>query len=62
MNIDGIYIIQEYSTVLSKQLSNRGIAKGILGVNLNFTVLDSLQEDQLWQLYNLKMEAEKPKK
>ncbi|KAK6109017.1 Complex 1 protein (LYR family) protein [Brugia pahangi] len=51
---------KEYSTVLSKQLSSRGIAKGILGVNLNPTLLDSLQEDQLWQLYNLKLEAEKP--
>uniref|UniRef100_A0A158Q742 Succinate dehydrogenase assembly factor 3 n=1 Tax=Elaeophora elaphi TaxID=1147741 RepID=A0A158Q742_9BILA len=53
---------KEYLTILSKQLSNRGIAKGILGVNLCVTELDSLQEDQLWQLYNLKLEAEKPKK
>ncbi|KAL3986284.1 Complex 1 protein (LYR family) protein [Acanthocheilonema viteae] len=52
---------REYSTILSKQLSNRGIAKGILGVNLNFTVLDGLQDDQLWQLYNLKLETEKLK-
>ncbi|CAG9537273.1 unnamed protein product [Cercopithifilaria johnstoni] len=50
---------KEYSAILSKQLSSRGIAKGILGVNLNSTVLDNLQEDQLWQLYNLKLEAEK---
>uniref|UniRef100_A0A8R1TY11 Succinate dehydrogenase assembly factor 3 n=1 Tax=Onchocerca volvulus TaxID=6282 RepID=A0A8R1TY11_ONCVO len=52
---------KEYCTVLSKQLSSRGIAKKILGVNLNSTLLDSLQDDQLWQLYKLKLEAEKHK-
>ncbi|KAM3716658.1 Succinate dehydrogenase assembly factor 3 [Dirofilaria immitis] len=50
---------KEYCTILSKQLSNRGIAKKILGVSLNSTLLDNLQDDQLWQLYNLKLEAEK---
>ncbi|VDN40514.1 unnamed protein product [Gongylonema pulchrum] len=47
--------------MLSKQLSSGGIAKGVIGANLDPTLLEHLHEDQLLQLYNLKVEAEKPK-
>lgn len=50
-----------YCMVLSKQLSSRGIAKGIIGINLDSSLLDHLQSEQLLQLYKLKLEAKKLK-
>lgn len=46
---------------LSKQLSNKGIAQGVLGKNLDPAMLDSFHDEQLRQLLDLKIEAEKPK-
>uniref|UniRef100_A0A0M3I9K9 Succinate dehydrogenase assembly factor 3 n=1 Tax=Ascaris lumbricoides TaxID=6252 RepID=A0A0M3I9K9_ASCLU len=51
----------EYCMSLSKQLSNKGIAQGVLGKNLDPAMLDSFHDEQLRQLLDLKIEAEKPK-
>ncbi|VDD93965.1 unnamed protein product [Enterobius vermicularis] len=52
----------DYCTTLSKQLSQKGIAKGVIGTNLNPSLLDSFTDEQLFQLLELKKEAEKPKR
>uniref|UniRef100_A0A0N5AX34 Succinate dehydrogenase assembly factor 3 n=1 Tax=Syphacia muris TaxID=451379 RepID=A0A0N5AX34_9BILA len=51
----------DYCTTLSKQLSHEGIAKGAIGAHLNPSLLASFKDEQLYQLLELKQEAEKPK-
>uniref|UniRef100_A0A0N4ZST5 Succinate dehydrogenase assembly factor 3 n=1 Tax=Parastrongyloides trichosuri TaxID=131310 RepID=A0A0N4ZST5_PARTI len=51
----------EYCMSLSKQLSGKGLAKGDFGKNINPNLIDQLDEDKLYQLYELKVEAEKEK-
>ncbi|VDM43243.1 unnamed protein product [Toxocara canis] len=51
----------EYCVCLAKQLSNKGIAKGVVGKDLNPAMLDNFHDEQLRQLLDLKIEAEKPK-
>ncbi|KAI6213192.1 hypothetical protein M3Y94_00121200 [Aphelenchoides besseyi] len=49
-----------YCTQLSKQLSNRGIARGTsLGADFRPEYLDRFNDDQIRQLYELKVESEK---
>ncbi|CEF64223.1 Protein ACN9 homolog, mitochondrial [Strongyloides ratti] len=51
----------EYCTSLSKQLSGKGLVEGNLGQNLNPEIIDKMDEDKLYQLYELKIETEKVK-
>ncbi|GMS80277.1 hypothetical protein PENTCL1PPCAC_2452 [Pristionchus entomophagus] len=49
----------QYCTMLSKQLTGRGISKGIIGKDFEHTDLDKFNEEQLSQLLELKEEAER---
>uniref|UniRef100_A0AC34R446 Succinate dehydrogenase assembly factor 3 n=1 Tax=Panagrolaimus sp. JU765 TaxID=591449 RepID=A0AC34R446_9BILA len=50
----------EYCTMLSKQLSNKGLVKGLsVGKDLDPEQIEVLEEQKLFQLYELKQEAEK---
>uniref|UniRef100_A0A0K0EHW8 Succinate dehydrogenase assembly factor 3 n=1 Tax=Strongyloides stercoralis TaxID=6248 RepID=A0A0K0EHW8_STRER len=51
----------EYCTSLSKQLTGKGLVKGDLGKNLNPEIINKMEEDKLYQLYELKLETEKVK-
>ena len=45
--------------MLSKQLSNKGLAKGLLvGRDLDQEQIEALEEQKLLQLYELKQETE----
>jgi hypothetical protein len=46
---------------LSKQLSQQGIIRGFLGRDLTEANIESFANEQLHQLLELKVEAEKPK-
>uniref|UniRef100_A0A1I7YF24 Succinate dehydrogenase assembly factor 3 n=1 Tax=Steinernema glaseri TaxID=37863 RepID=A0A1I7YF24_9BILA len=48
----------QYCTMLAKQLSTSGIAKGVLGRQLSPEMLDGFADEQLHQLLELKMESE----
>ncbi|KAF8385114.1 hypothetical protein PRIPAC_74256 [Pristionchus pacificus] len=48
----------QYCTMLSKQLTGRGISKGVIGKDFDHTDLDKFSEEQLSQLLELKEEAE----
>ncbi|KHJ76899.1 ACN9 family protein [Oesophagostomum dentatum] len=48
-----------YCVTLSKQLSAAGIAKGFIGKDLEPEKLDAFAEEQLRQLLDLKIEAER---
>uniref|UniRef100_A0A0N5B635 Succinate dehydrogenase assembly factor 3 n=1 Tax=Strongyloides papillosus TaxID=174720 RepID=A0A0N5B635_STREA len=49
----------DYCTSLSKQLTGKGLAKGVLGENIDNTIIEKMDEDKLYQLYELKLETEK---
>uniref|UniRef100_A0A7E4UWY6 Succinate dehydrogenase assembly factor 3 n=1 Tax=Panagrellus redivivus TaxID=6233 RepID=A0A7E4UWY6_PANRE len=48
----------DYCMLLSKQLSNKGIAKGKIGKELDPATIESLDEQRLYQLYELKVESD----
>ncbi|GMT11123.1 hypothetical protein PFISCL1PPCAC_2420 [Pristionchus fissidentatus] len=48
----------QYCTMLSKQLTGRGISKGLIGKDFEGADLDKFSEEQLSQLLELKEEAE----
>ncbi|KAK0409907.1 hypothetical protein QR680_004827 [Steinernema hermaphroditum] len=48
----------QYCTMLAKQLSTSGIAKGALGKQLSPEMLDTFADEQLHQLLELKIESE----
>lgn len=51
--------LQDYCSQLSKQLSNRGIAKGTsVGTSLKPELLDGFTDQQIRQLYELKVESD----
>ncbi|KAH7722387.1 Protein F25H9.7 a [Aphelenchoides avenae] len=49
----------DYCTELSRQLSNKGIKKGEVGNDLNTALLHQFTDEQIVQLYELKVESEK---
>uniref|UniRef100_A0A1I7RNF1 Succinate dehydrogenase assembly factor 3 n=2 Tax=Bursaphelenchus xylophilus TaxID=6326 RepID=A0A1I7RNF1_BURXY len=51
-----------YCTALSKQLTQKGIARGKLGDDLDPRLLDKFSDEQIQQLYELKLESEEWKK
>ncbi|GMR59338.1 hypothetical protein PMAYCL1PPCAC_29533, partial [Pristionchus mayeri] len=48
----------QYCTMLSKQLTGRGISKGIIGKDFDDGDLEKFSEEQLGQLLELKEEAD----
>ncbi|KAI6217856.1 Succinate dehydrogenase assembly factor 3 [Aphelenchoides fujianensis] len=48
----------DYCSQLSKQLSNRGIVRGVLGADLRPEFLDRFSDEQIRQLYELKVESD----
>lgn len=50
---------QNYCTMLSKQLSSKGLVKGVqVGKDLEPDQIEALEEQKLLQLYELKQEAD----
>ncbi|CAD5224274.1 unnamed protein product [Bursaphelenchus okinawaensis] len=51
-----------YCTSLSKQLTHKGIVKGKFGEDLDPELIDRFSDEQIQQLYELKVESEEWKK
>lgn len=55
-----VTFLKQYCINLSKQLSQRGIVDGFIGEQLSADNLKLFADDQLYQLFELKNEAQKP--
>jgi len=51
-----------YASVLSQQLSPKGIATGKVGADLSTEQVEHLRDEQIYQLFDLKQESTKPKR
>jgi len=51
----------KYASLLSNQLSPKGIARGAVGQNLTEEDIKHMRDEQVLQLFELKQEASKPK-
>ena len=52
---------QRYYWTLAGQLSPKGLTKSELGQDLSEEAINKLTDEQIMQLYELKIETEKPK-
>ena len=58
---DFLHEWSEYCRVLSRQLSLAGIVRGQIGRHLSVEEVERLSDELAGQLYELKLETEKPK-